>query len=57
MQMLFVEYKCHFIGFVKILHGKTIESFDNPIGKKIISDALLGVVSCCLTSASRIRKY
>ncbi|GHR78960.1 hypothetical protein VN1274_10180 [Helicobacter pylori] len=108
MQMLFVEYKCHFIGFVKILHGKTIESFDNPtnyppitlpplqtpveieehrknttfdqnynslyyrqssaqnikineiandlesgkiVGKKIISDALLGVVSCCLTSA------
>ncbi len=157
MQMLFVEYKCHFIGFVKIfiepseilffvyenepnatfnlknfllvlvkynafvqsllklgsfLHGKTIESFDNPknyppitlpplqtpveieehrknttfdqnynslyyrqssaqnikineiandlesgkiVGKKIISDALLGVVSCCFMDDKNLK--
>ncbi len=157
MQMLFVEYKCHFIGFVKIfiepseilffvyenepnatfnlknfllvlvkynafvqsllklgsfLHGKTIEFFDNPtnyppitlpplqipveieehrknttfdqnynslyyrqssaqnikineiandlesgkiVGEKIISDALLGVVSCCFMDDKNLK--
>ncbi len=145
MQMLFVEYKCHFIGFVKIfiepsatfnlknfllvlvkynafvqsllklgsfLHGKTIEFFDNPtnyppitlpplqttveieehrknttfdqnynslyyrqssaqnikineiandlesgkiVGKKIISDALLSVVSCCFMDDKNLK--
>ncbi|GAA6931888.1 hypothetical protein HpHUE38_12280 [Helicobacter pylori] len=41
------------------LHGKTIESFDNPsgkiVGEKIISDALLGVVSCCFMDDKNLK--
>ncbi len=40
MQMLFVEYKCHFIGFVKI--------FIEP-------SEILGVVSCCFMDDKNLK--